>query len=267
MKTYEQLIDTRPKKYKNKIFGIIIIILFIWSFLAINFQEISQAGLNISLNILKGIFTPSLDLIFSINSQSVIFLTIQTVFIAFLGTLLGSFIAFFLAIIGANNLNSKYLYKPIRFILNIIRTIPALVYGLMVIKISGPGPFAGVLTFTLVSIGMVAKLYIEDIEDIDKNLLEVKAVAGLNYLQNIRLIIIPEIFSGLISNYLYRFDINVREAAILGLIGGGGLGTPLILAMSEQRFSDVGAYLLGLILLVLLVEYISTKIRFKISNG
>ncbi len=268
MEKYNNYLVLNKKKLIISITSFLIIFsLFIWSISAINAPEITQGGINVSKNILYGILTPSKDKIFSLASDSVIYLLFETIMIAFLGTLIGAFIAIFFAFIGANNLTPKPIYFTIRIILTIIRTIPALVYGIMVIKITGPGAFAGVITFSIVSIGMMAKLYIEDIEEISTGLLEVSEVAGLTWFKKVRLVIFPQVFNSIVSTYIYRFEINLRDAAILGLIGAGGLGTPLILAMGEQRWHDVGAYLLGLIILVLIVEVISTKVRSKLTRG
>ncbi len=268
MEKYNNYLVLNKKKLIISIISFIIVLtLFIWSIGAINAPEITQGGIEVSKNILYGILTPSIDKIFSLSKDSVIYLLFETIMIAFLGTLIGAFIAMFFSFVGSNNLTPKPIHFTIRIILTIIRTIPALVYGIIVIKVTGPGAFAGVITFSIVSIGMMAKLYIEDIEESSTGLLEVSEVAGLNWIKKIRLVIFPQVLNSIVSTYIYRFEINLREASILGLIGAGGLGTPLMLAMGEQRWHDVGAYLLGLIILVLIVEFISTKVRAKLTRG
>ncbi|MFV0288019.1 MAG: PhnE/PtxC family ABC transporter permease [Mycoplasmatales bacterium] len=266
-KKYEKILVTK-KNSSLPIFVLVLIgILFVWSLTAIKTVEISEGGVKVAQNILLGIVTPATDKIFSLANDSVLILLIQTIMIAFLGTLIGALIAILFAFLGASNLTPKYVHKTVRYILSIIWTIPALVYGLMVIKMTGTGPFAGVITFSIVSIGMIAKLYIEDIEELSDGLKETAQVAGLTWFKTVRLIIFPQVVNSIISTYIYRFEINLRDASILGLIGAGGLGTPLILAMSEQRWHDVGAYLLGLVILVLIVEFVSTKIRIKLTRG
>ena len=262
---YETVLASKTKNYKSFILLILVFLLFFWSLMSIDPSNPPESGMAIAKNILLGILTPSLDLIFSLNEQSVLYLLFETVMIAFLGTLIGALISIIFAFLGASNLTPKFVHKCIRLFLSIIRTIPPLIYGLMVIKVTGTGPFAGVVTFSIVSIGMISKLYIEDIEEINSGLKEKADVAGLTWFKTVRLIVFPQILSSIISTYIYRFEINVRDAAILGLIGAGGLGTPLILSMSEQRWHDVGAYLLGLIILVLIIEFFSTKIRNKLT--
>ena len=148
-----------------------------------------------------------------------------------------------------------------------IRTIPAFVYGLMFIRVTGPGPFAGLLTMSLCSIGMVTKMFIESIEDLDKRILESLDAAGCTTFQKIRYGILPQLTADFTSTIIYRFDMNLRDATVLGLVGAGGIGAPLIFAMSSYRWNEVGAILLGLIVLVLIIEWISAKIRTKLARG
>ncbi len=264
---YENILSSKKTNYKKIISFIVIFIIFIWAILGISGPNVPEGGIDIAKNIFISIFTPSLDLIFSFDKQSVLYLLLETAMIAFLGTLIGAVISLFFAFLGASNLMPNWFTKIIRLFLSVIRTVPALVYGLMVIKMTGPGPMAGVVTFSIVSIGMISKLYIEDIEEISKGLKETAQVAGFSWFKTVRLVVFPQVLNGIISTVIYRFEINLRDASVLGLIGAGGLGTPINLAMAEQRWHDVGAYLLGLIVLVLIVEFISTKVRAKLTRG
>ncbi len=137
----------------------------------------------------------------------------------------------------------------------------------MFIKVAGPGPFAGVLTISISSIGMITKLYIESIEDIDKGILDALDAMGATTIQKIRYGIIPQLSANFISVAIYRFEINVRNATILGLVGAGGIGFTLISAMGAYRWTDAAACLWGIIVVVLLVEFFSTKLRHKLITG
>ena len=85
--------------------------------------------------------------------------------------------------------------------------------------------------------------------------------------QKIRYGILPQLFPDFMSTLIYRFDMNLRDATVLGLVGAGGIGAPLIFAMSSYRWNEVGAILLGLIILVMIIEWISSKIRTKLTRG
>ena len=154
-----------------------------------------------------------------------------------------------------------------RIIIMAVRTVPAFVYGLMFIRVTGPGAFAGLLTMSLCSVGMVSKMYIEAIEDLDVRVLESLDAAGCTTWQKIRYGILPQLMPNFASTAIYRFDINLRDATVLGLVGAGGIGAPLIFAMNSYRWEEAGAILAGLIVLVLIVEWISTKIRVKLARG
>ena len=137
----------------------------------------------------------------------------------------------------------------------------------MFIRVTGPGPFAGLLTMSLCLIGMVSKMFIESIEDLDKRILESLDAAGCTTFQKIRYGILPQLTADFTSTIIYRFDMNLRDATVLGLVGAGSIGAPLIFAMSSYRWNEVGAILLGLIVLVLIIEWISARIRVKLARG
>ena len=123
------------------------------------------------------------------------------------------------------------------------------------------------MTMSLTSIGMISKMYIEAIEDLDTKILESLDAMGCSTWQKIRYGILPQLMPNFASTAIYRFDINLRDATVLGLVGAGGIGAPLIFAMNSYRWNEAGAILIGLVILVLIVEWISTKIRVKLTRG
>ena len=173
----------------------------------------------------------------------------------------------YLNFLSASNLMPAPIAWLSRMAIMAIRTVPAFVYGLMFIRVSGPGAFTGLLTMSVCSIGMVSKMYIEAIEDLDIRILESLDACGCNTMQKIRYGILPQLIPNFASTVIYRFDINLRDATVLGLVGAGGIGAPLIFAMNSYRWNEAGAILVGLIVLVLIVEYISTRIRVKLTRG
>ena len=132
-----------------------------------------------------------------------------------------------------------------RLFLLLIRTVPVFVYGLMWIRVTGPGPFAGELTPSLCSVGLLAKRFLIAIDTIDlKPFLAGKAM-GNRFLPNLRWTVLPPLLPRYGSAILYRFDINLQDAAILGFVGVGGIGTPLIRAMMLYQWEAAGALLRG----------------------
>ena len=221
----------------------IVACLLAWSGTAVQTSNPTSNGLEVAGNIISGIFHPSAKLLFTLGTNGVPYLLLETFCIAFLGTIVGAVISLPLSFISASNL----VPKPLR--------------------VTGPGPFAGLLTMSLCSIGMVSKMFIESIEDLDKRILESLDAAGCTTFQKIRYGILPQLTADFTSTIIYRFDMNLRDATVLGLVGAGGTGAPLIFAMSAYRWNEVGAILLGLIVLVLIIEWISSRIRIKLARG
>jgi len=245
---------------------VVIFIMLVWSASAINLENMAANGLDIAKNIILGILSPDWSLILDFKG-GVPYLLVETMAIAFLGTIIGAIIAIPLAFLSASNVVPKPVAYIVRLFLILVRTIPAIVYGLMFIRVTGPGPAAGVLTMAFVSIGMLAKLYVDIIEELDRSVLESMTSIGCNMFEKIRFGIIPQLSALFLSIVIYRFDMNLRDASVLGLVGAGGIGAPLIFAMNSYRWSQVGSILIGLILLILIVEFVSNKIRAKIVKG
>lgn len=247
---------------------IIVLAMLIWSLSAVQGRDVTgQGGLTIAKNIIKGIFHPDTSLLLNFSKQGVIYMLLETICIAFLGTIVGAIISIPLSFLASSNIVPVPISLITRFLIMMIRTIPSLIYGLMFIKVTGPGPFAGLLTMSFTSIGMLTKLFSDTISDLNKSILESLAALGCNTFEKIRYGVIPQLRPNFLSTTIYRFDMNLRDATTLGLVGAGGIGSPLIFAMNSYRWNQVGAILLGLIILVLLIEFFSTKIRTKLVRG
>ena len=267
-KRIEAAYERRPRRWVFELaVAVVVVALLIWSGSAVETAGPTQNGAVIAWNILAGIFHPDTDLLFNFTTQGVPYLLLETICIAFLGTIVGAIISIPLAFLSASNLTPKPVAFVGRIIIMAVRTVPAFVYGLMFIRVTGPGAFAGLLTMSLCSVGMVSKMYIEAIEDLDVRVLESLDAAGCTTWQKIRYGILPQLMPNFASTAIYRFDITLRDATVLGLVGAGGIGAPLIFAMNSYRWEEAGAILAGLIVLVLIVEWISTKIRVKLARG
>ncbi len=266
--TIEHAYRAAPKRWGYQLLiAFFLVILMAWSSTTVKLGSTGEKGLAVAGNILSGIFHPDTKLLLTFGTDGVPYLLLETFCIAFLGTVVGAVISLPLSFLSATNLVPRSIAVIGRGLIAAIRTIPAFVYGLMFIRVTGPGPFAGLLTMSLCSIGMVSKMYIESIEDLDKRILESLDAAGCTTFQKIRYGILPQLMPDFISTIIYRFDMNLRDATVLGLVGAGGIGAPLIFAMSAYRWNEVGSILLGLIVLVLVIEGISAKIRTKLARG
>lgn len=260
--------EERPQSWIFKLcLGLAAAGLFAWSGSAVQLDSAQQNGMEVAGSILWGILHPDTKLLFTLTTQGVPYLLIETICIAFLGTIVGAVLSIPFAFLSAMNIVPKPIAVIGRTAIMAVRTIPAFVYGLMFIRVTGPGAFAGLMTMSVCSVGMLSKLYIEVIEDLDSGILESLDAAGCTTLQKIRYGILPQLVPNFLSIIIYRFDMNLRDAAVLGLVGAGGIGAPLIFAMSSYRWNEVGSILLGLMVLVLFVEFFSTKVRTKLTRG
>ena len=260
----------RPKTTTRNVLVIVsLIILIAWSSAILDFSGINEQGINVIKGVVNALVKPNTDWLFSLdrNSTSIPFLMLETIAMAFLGTIVGALLAIPFAFFASRNITGDWGSYGGSLVVTVIRTFPVLILGLMFIKVAGPGPFAGVLTISISSIGMITKLYIESIEDIDKGILDALDATGATTIQKIRYGIIPQLSANFISVAIYRFEINVKNATILGLVGAGGIGFTLIAAMGAYRWTDAAACLWGIIVVVLLVEFFSTKLRHKLITG
>ena len=178
-KRIEAAYEQRPRRWVFELaVAVVVVALLIWSGSAVETAGTTQNGAVIAWNILAGIFHPDTDLLFNFTTQGVPYLLLETICIAFLGTIVGAIISVPLAFLSASNLTPKPVAFVGRIIIMAVRTVPAFVYGLMFIRVTGPGAFAGLLTMSLCSVGMVSKMYIEAIEDLDVRVLESLDAAG-----------------------------------------------------------------------------------------
>jgi phosphonate transport system permease protein len=184
-----------------------------------------------------------------------------------LGTLFGALLAIPFAFLSSEKIVPKPVAFLVRSFVLMIRTIPSLVWALVFIRVTGPGPFCGVVTQSVCSIGMISKMYVNAIEDVDTRILESLDAMGCTSFQKIRYGILPQLTANMVSTVIYRFDINIKDASTLGIVGAGGIGSSLLQTIATRRWGMVGAFLTGMILLMLAIEYISTRLRKRLAHG
>ncbi|MCY3854043.1 MAG: phosphonate ABC transporter, permease protein PhnE [Thaumarchaeota archaeon] len=185
----------------------------------------------------------------------------ETIQMAFLGTIFGSVIAFPLSIFASRNLTNKYLYLTTRCFLAVVRTFPSILWAILFVIVVGLGPFAGVLSITLYTIGFITKLQYESIEAIDFEIINNIRSIGISKLQLIRYVIIPESAPHLLSQLLYTFDYNVRHTSIMGLVGAGGIGFYIINYIKFFEYEKALIFMLVVLVTVIIIDLLSVKIR------
>lgn len=190
---------------------------------------------------------------------------IETLHIATLGTLLAILMALPVALLAARNVTrSKTLNLLATFILVSSRSVNSLVWALIFVVIFGPGAFAGMLAIAFRSIGFVGKLLAEAIEETPKGALEALSATGASRTAILLKGYWPNVEPSFWGIALFRWDINIRESAVLGLVGGGGIGVALESAMSNLYWDQVGLILAVIFAVVILTELITNAIRQRV---
>ncbi len=194
--------------------------------------------------------------------------TAETLGMAFLGTLFGAIIAFPLAYLGASNVvPNATIHFIVRRIFDIFRGIPPLIWALIFVAAFGLGPMAGVLALMMADFAPLAKMGAEAIENADRKPGEGVASSGASKLQVLRFALVPQILPIQLSQALYFFESNVRSAAVLGIVGAGGIGYYLS-DLSRNNHWDMVAFILILFLiLVYAIDFVSKRLRGMITGA
>lgn len=186
----------------------------------------------------------------------------DTILIAYLGTLAGGIGAFLLCFLASANLvKNPYIRLAARRFLEFCRTVPEIVFALLFVVAFGLGAMPGVMALAIHTMGSLGKLFAEVVENIDMDPVEGATATGASWPQAVRLAVVPQVLSNFASYGLLRFEINVREAAIMGFVGAGGIGQDLIEAIRKFYYSDVSAILLLIIATVMLIDLLTERLR------
>ena len=190
----------------------------------------------------------------------------DTINMATLGTLIAIVLATPLAFLAARNTTpSMLLVRPVAlFIIVASRSINTLIWGLLLVSILGPGVLAGIVAIALRSIGFVGKLLYEAIEEIDEAQVEAVRASGASPAQVIGYGIVPQILPAFSTIAIFRWDINIRESTVLGLVGAGGLGLALEASLNTLAWPQVSLILLMILSTVVISEWVTAKVRKSI---
>ena len=248
------------KKGHARLLILLLAAIFLICTVTLSPPDLSRTSPQTLRNMLLGFLHPDMRFFFSTGKDGLFYLLAETICIAFVGTVIGAVVSLPLAFLNTR----RFVPAPVSFLFNLlimgIRSIPFLVYGLIFIRVSGPGAFTGVLTLAVCSIGLLTKRFTESLDALDMRPYHALLAMGVRPLPAICHSVLPQLKPVFTSIILYRFDVNIREASILGLVGAGGIGAPLIFSMNQYAWEKAGAIILGLILLVWLIDVISGKI-------
>ena len=273
-----------PKKPINQtiakfIISVVLIFLAIWSAsgLEISLERLSKAP-QLTWTLISALYPIDLS---QEALDRIIPKVFESLYIAWTGTVIGAIFSFPIAFISAKNTsvsikipkfltNKNYFIYSSQFmkqILNIVRAFPELLLAFVFLPITGLGALTGTLAIGIHSIGTLGKLSSEVIEGIDEGPLEAIKASGGSKSNELIFGVIPQVMPTIISYWLYRFEINLRASAVLGVIGAGGVGQELINQLRFRAFDRAGTVLVATIILVLSIDTVSGALRRRIIKG
>lgn len=222
----------------------------------VNWQRISE-GTERGLRFIQGFLQPD----FTSRWRDISNGLIESLTMTLTSTVVGVAISIPIGIGAARNLAPAWVYYICRSIIAVSRALQEVIIAIFLVAMFGFGPFAGFLTLSFATIGFIAKLLAEDIEDIDEAQAEAIRATGASWLQLVHYAVQPQVMPRLIGLSLYRLDINFRESAVIGIVGAGGIGATLNTAIDRYEYDSAGAILLVIIAIVMVAEYSSSYLR------
>lgn len=227
-------------------------------------ELVDKDGFRGAVRLFSGIFNPNFEIL-----PKAIMAIIETIFIAFLATFIAVPFAFLLSFLGAKNIMTGSLafsvYLFLRTFLNIVRSVEPLIWAIIFSVWVGIGPFAGMLALMIHSVASLTKQYSEIVECISDGPVEGIRATGAGTLQTVLFGVVPQIVLPYISFTIYRWDINVRMATVIGLVGGGGIGTMLIQYQGQAMWKEVGCIVVVIAVVVWVLDTASAYIREAIK--
>ncbi|WP_413295101.1 phosphonate ABC transporter, permease protein PhnE [Bdellovibrio sp. HCB185ZH] len=244
-------------------FATLLIVSFVVAVIKTEFSFIElldQNGFAGAVRLFKGLFNPNWEVL-----PRAVLNIIETIFMAFLATSIAIPFAFALSFFCAKNIMrgpvAYPVYLALRTCLNVTRSIEALIWAIIFSVWVGIGPFAGMLALMIHSVASLAKQYSEMVEAVEDGPIEAIESTGANKLQTIWYAIVPQVVLPYISFTVYRWDINVRMATVIGLVGGGGIGTMLIQYQGQAMWREVGCIIVVIAIVVWALDLASAHIR------
>ncbi|WP_300345237.1 phosphonate ABC transporter, permease protein PhnE [Nesterenkonia sp.] len=197
---------------------------------------------------------------------------IESVAIAWIGTIIGALFSLPMGFLAARNMSPLGIYLPTRFVLAVIRAVPEIIFAIAImIPLFGVGgrggALAGAFALGISAIGTLSKLISEAVEAVDTGPLESARASGANQVQMIRWAVLPQVMPEVIAIWLYRFEVNIRASAILGVLGAGGIGALLSTVFDARAWDRIGIVLVAIVVVTIIVDQISAFIRHRVIHG
>ncbi len=266
MTTLSKPLPKKPKinTIRKTVVFTIVFALIVWGLQGLNYNGIMPSASGTIIGMWNGIIHPDIDYLTNWTVDGLPYAVVETIAIAISGTFVSGILAIPFALLASQNIVGRRTSKIGKFIITMIRTFPELILALIFIGIVGPGAPAGILALGVHSIGMLGKLYSESIESMDIGVKEALQSCGGNNMEVLFRAVIPQVAPEFLSYTLFRFEINVRSAATLGLVGAGGIGASLIFAIRARGWERVAIIVIALIVTVTIIDILSSQIRKKL---
>lgn len=215
------------------------------------------------VNFIRLLFPP--DWRFFLNLDQTIQPTIATMQLAITGTVIAVILALPLCLLAARNIANPVVYQVMRAILNVVRSIPELVWALIFVSAVGLGTFAGTLALVMGSVGSLSKVFAESIEAINPRPVEAMNAVGATQVQTISFGVIPQALPNMVSYMLLYWEHNIRASFIVGAVGGGGLGFQITTELNLFRYHQFLVHIIIIIVLVTVADRISAEVRKRLT--
>jgi phosphonate transport system permease protein len=226
-----------------------------WSIGFFDFSRLARGTGNLAI-FFADLFPPNFSVL-----DRVLAAILETLQMSFAGTMLGFTISLPLAVLAAKNIFNIAVVGPIRLILAVVRTIPALLWALIFVVALGLGPLPGTLGVAVYTVGYLGKLYYEALEAVDPEVIEAVKATGVSKVQLVMHAILPESANQILSQLIFMFEYNVRASSILGFVGAGGVGFYMLGYIQTFQYRELMAVIVATLAIVLIIDYLSSKIR------
>jgi phosphonate transport system permease protein len=244
---------------------VLLVIGWAWNGTQVSLGELITSAPNMWDLITRMVPTEAADWAFFGNYDRVILPTIVTVQLAITSTVIAVIAAFPLSLLAARNLSHPAIYQTVRVGLNIVRSIPELVWALIFVSAVGLGTFAGTLALMMGSVGSLSKVFAESIESINPKPVEAMDAVGATATQRIAFGVIPQALVNMVSYALLYWEHNIRAAFIVGAVGGGGLGFEITSELNLFQYRQFTIHVIIIIVLVTVADRISAWVRKRMA--
>lgn len=239
--------------------------LFVWAFagLGLELDRLSDLPARISTILSRMLLPP--DWSYLPVCLEAMIVSVQ---MAWMGTLIGALLSLPLGFLAAADVSGRWVRAVARILLDAIRAVPEIVLAVVIfVPIVGLGPFAGALALGIHAVGTLGKLTADAVEGIDRGPVEATKASGAGSLGVGRWALLPQVLPEIVAFWLYRFEIALRAAAVLGVVGAGGIGTVLLNTLSYRRYEKAGMAVIVVVLATILVDQLSGTVRRRIIEG